>query len=77
MSEKTHVECYSGSRYAERPVSFDFLGHEHSVKDLVETWRSPSGLHFQVRTEEDECFELTYDQRTDEWSILRLEEEES
>jgi hypothetical protein len=75
MPESTHVECYSGSRYAERPVSFRFLGQEHSVEDVIETWRSPSGLHFRVRTEEEECFELTYDQRADVWSILRLEEE--
>jgi len=71
------VECYSGSRYAERPVSFGTLGRKHSVKDVIKTWRSPSRLHFHVRTEEDECFELTYDQRTDAWSILRLENEES
>jgi hypothetical protein len=76
MRDKAHVECYSGSRYAERPVSFGFLGHKHSVKDVIDTWRSPSGLHFHVRTEEDERFELTYDQGTDGWSIVRLEEEE-
>ncbi len=77
MPDDTRVECYSGTRYAERPVSFVLLGHEHSVKDVVKSWRSPSGLHFHVRTEEDECFELTYDQRTDGWSVLRLEERES
>jgi hypothetical protein len=77
MPEKTHVECYSGNRYAERPVAFDFLGHKHSVRDLVKTWRSPSGLHFHVVTEEDECFQLTYDQRTDAWNVFRLKEEVS
>jgi hypothetical protein len=70
----THVECYSGSRYGERPVSFDFLGRSHSVRDVTKTWRSPAGLHFRVLTEEEERFELTYCEGTDEWSIVDLAE---
>jgi hypothetical protein len=77
MGQTTQVECYSGSRYAERPVSFELLGQSHTVKDVIKTWRSPSGLHFQVRTEEDEYFELTYHDRTEEWSIMSLGSEES
>jgi hypothetical protein len=72
MEERTHVECYSGSRYAERPVSFDFSGRRHLVKAIVEEWRSPSALHFSVKTKEDKSFELKYNERSDEWSITNL-----
>jgi len=72
MEEGIHVECYSGSRYAERPVSFDFFGRKHLVEAIVEEWRSPSALHFSVKTKEDERFELKYDERSDEWSIINL-----
>jgi hypothetical protein len=70
----TDVECYSGSRYGERPVSFEFIGRRHSVKDVTRTWRSPEGLHFRVTTEEEERFELTYHEGTGEWSIADLAE---
>ena len=70
------VECYSGSRYGERPVSFEFIGRRHSVEDVTKTWRSPSGLHFRVTTEEEKRFELIYHEVTDEWSIVSLDEVE-
>ena len=69
MKHRVHVECYSGSRYAERPVTFEFLGQTHMVKAVVQTWRSPSAFHYRLRTEEDESFELTYYEGTDEWVI--------
>jgi hypothetical protein len=72
----THVECYSGSRYGERPVSFEYMGRSHSVRDVTRTWRSPSELHFSVTTEEEKRFELSYDEGTDEWSIVGLDEAE-
>jgi RNase P/RNase MRP subunit p29 len=72
MEERARVECYSGSRFAERPVCFHFLGRRHVVRVVEETWRSPSGLHFRVVTEENRRFELTYDDRADEWNITSL-----
>jgi hypothetical protein len=72
MEEKLHVECYSGSRHAERPVSFDYLGQKRVVEAVVKAWRSPTALHFHVKTQEDETFELRYDERADEWSIFEL-----
>lgn len=70
MEERLDVECYSGSRYAERPISFDYLGHKHVVEVVVKAWRSPTALHFCVKTQEDKSFELTYDEIAEEWSIL-------
>lgn len=72
MEERARVECYSGSRFAERPVCFHLLGRRHVVQVVEETWRSPSGLHFRVSTEEGRRFELTYDDKSGEWNILTL-----
>ena len=72
MDETAYVHCYSGSRYAERPLSFD-LGGERFVVEVVEkTWRSPSALHFYVRTQGDERFELAYRADSGKWDIRRL-----
>jgi hypothetical protein len=72
MEEEKRVECYSGSRFAERPVCFDFRGRHHVVRVVQETWRSPAGVHFRVATKDDWRFELTYDERADEWNIASL-----
>jgi hypothetical protein len=72
MEEGAHVECYSGSRFAERPVCFDFAGRRHVVRTVEDTWRSPPGLHFRVTTDDDRRFELAYDERADQWNIISL-----
>ncbi len=69
MNDVIQVECYSGSRYAERPLAFTVSSYRHIVKVVEESWRTPSGLHFRVRTEDDENFELTYWEKSDSWQI--------
>jgi len=72
MEEAARVECYSGSRFAERPVCFDFQSRHHVVRVVEETWRTPAGLHFRVATDDERRFELTYDDKADEWNITSL-----
>ena len=72
MEKGAQVECYSGARFAERPVSFHFLGQLYVVEEVVKRWISPSVLHFRVRTTEGEDFELAYDKPADEWTIAQL-----
>jgi len=72
VDKAVHVESYSGSRYGERPLSFTLGDERHVVKVVEKSWRTPSALHFRVRTEDDERFELTYHEKTDEWHIEKL-----
>lgn len=74
MDKTIQVECYSGSRYGERPLSFTLGEERHVVKTVEESWRTPSALHFRVQTEDDERFELAYDYRVDQWYTLTLPE---
>jgi hypothetical protein len=72
MEKAIQVECYSGSRYGERPLSFTLDGEPYIVKVVEKSWRTPSALHFRVRTEDGESFELAYDEEVDQWRICKL-----
>ncbi len=74
MDKTIQVECYSGSRYGERPLSFNFDDQRYLVKTVEKSWRTPSALHFRVLTEDDESFELAYDETADQWHIITLPE---
>jgi hypothetical protein len=65
------VECYSGSRYAERPLAFTWEGQRQEITAVEAEWRTPAGRTFQVRTREDLCFLLAYDEARDDWQIAR------
>lgn len=69
------VQCYSGSRYGERPLSFTLHHETYVVKVVERSWRSPSALHFLVKTEDNESFELAYYEKADEWDIKGLSKE--
>lgn len=72
MDKAMRVECYSGSRYGERPLSFALDDERYVVKRVEKSWRSPSTLHFRVRTEDDESFELVYSEKADLWNIEKV-----
>jgi hypothetical protein len=72
MEEAARVECYSGSRYGERPLSFLAAHRRYVVKEVEESWRTTAGLHFRVRTDDDEVYELAYDEQADQWHVLAV-----
>ena len=63
------VECHSGFAYAERPLALKWQGHRLIVAEILEQSRTPAGRHFRIRTQDDQEFELVYDEANDEWSI--------
>jgi len=75
MDKGTQVECYSGSRYGERPLSFTLGDERYIVRVVEKSWRTPSALHFRVRTEDDESFELAYYEKADCWNIEKVSAE--
>ncbi len=66
------VECRSESSYAQRPTAVHWQGQRLEVRDLLASWREPWGMRFRVRLDEDQVFELAYDQSLDDWSITPL-----
>jgi hypothetical protein len=65
------VECYSGSRYAERPLAFSWEGTRQEIAAVEAEWRTSAGRCFRVRTREDVRFLLVYNESPDDWQITR------
>jgi hypothetical protein len=63
------VICYSGVDYAERPLAFEWEGEKLQINKIVQRWRSPQGLGFQVMTDDQQLFELFYDLLGDTWQV--------
>jgi len=75
MDKASQVECYSGGRYGERPLSFVLDDERYVVRAVERSWRTPSALHFRVRTEDGESFELAYYEKADSWNVEKLSAE--
>jgi len=63
------VECYSGTKYAERPLTFSWQGERLSITEILSAWRTPEGKGFRVQTQGGRVFELLFDEAKDEWHI--------
>jgi hypothetical protein len=63
------VETYSSFAYAVEPRAFEFENAMHRVERILKQWRTPGQIHFYVRDEHDDFFELTYAEVTDAWSL--------
>lgn len=66
------VECHSGYKYGERPLAFYWEDQRLEVSETLATWRAPHGPCFRVRARDGRCFELSYEEATDEWKIRFL-----
>jgi hypothetical protein len=61
------VECYSGTRYAERPVALTWNGQRLSIEAIERAWQAPDGLAFIVQIADGRRFELIYSPPNDQW----------
>ena len=66
------VECYSGSRYGERPLAFHWQGQRLEIGKIETQERRPQSLFFRVLTIGGQAFELSYGEGTDSWEIKSL-----
>lgn len=64
------VRCYAGSTYPERPESFEWEGTEKAVAEILHRWRTPETLGFRARTADGMVFDLIYDLRSDQWTVI-------
>jgi hypothetical protein len=63
------VECYSGARYGERPTALVSEQTRLEVSEILKSWRSPTGIIFQVLTEDGQSFELIFEEKFARWSV--------
>ncbi len=71
------VECRSDWAYAQRPLAFTWQGRRLTVQEVITRERTPTGIDFLVRTNEDELFTLSYNENTDQWNIQQQAFKES
>jgi hypothetical protein len=67
-----NVECVSSSKYGERPTAVVFEHERILITNILKRWRSPEGTNFQVLTDNNLAFELTYHEATDKWSFKSI-----
>ncbi len=77
MWQAVSVECYSGARFAERPVALAWNGERRSVESIERAWQTPDGLAFAVRVAGGLRFELTYFSASDQWMARPLQDASS
>ena len=63
------VFCHSGHEYAERPTAFMWQGQRLEIATIQARWQKPGFKCFRVISEDEQVFDLCYDQTTDQWLI--------
>lgn len=63
------VECFSGHRYAQRPLAIIWGKERLEVSKVEAEWHSMEGKRFWVRTVDGRGFALSYSTESDEWRV--------
>jgi hypothetical protein len=63
------VVCFSGHRYAQRPIAIIWEDKRLEISDVEAEWHTPEGKRFWVRTVDGDGFDLSYSAEKDEWLI--------
>lgn len=66
------VECISSAKYGERPTAVLIEQERLEIEAIIRSWRSPDGPVFQVLTKNDQAFELTFNEASDQWSFSAI-----
>ncbi len=66
------VECYSGYKADEKPVSFTVKGTKHMVDYIIEQWRTPDLNYFKVLADDGKGYILTNDIIRGDWILERV-----
>jgi hypothetical protein len=70
--ETVAVECYSGGRFAERPVEMMWRGERLHIASVERAWQTPGGMGFVVCAADSRHFELAYTIAGDRWTARQL-----
>ncbi|MGA1842534.1 MAG: hypothetical protein ACMUIU_18120 [bacterium] len=66
---KIKVECYSGFKADERPLSFMIDDRRLYVEKIIDKWRTPEFDCFKLLADDGETYLLKHDPINDEWAI--------
>jgi len=68
-----HVECYSGYKANERPVSFTIDGKKLMVEEILDRWYGEDYTYFKLRADDRNIYILKYQAERDEWEMVMFE----
>jgi hypothetical protein len=66
------VECYSGYKADERPVSFIFDDSKLMVEKIIDQWRTPDADYFKVLAHDGKRYLLVHDNVKDAWVLEKV-----
>ncbi len=68
------VECYSGYRVNERPMTFTLSECDYTrsfrVREVLDQWFGETADYFKVEADDDNIYLLKYDGRQDAWDLI-------
>lgn len=69
---ETIVYCRSDSDYAERPLALKWQDERLEVIQILGRWRTPTGVHFKVKANNQAVFDLFYNPHEDTWQVDQI-----
>jgi hypothetical protein len=69
---RVQVECYSGRKADERPVSFRLDAHEYAIEEVLDQWYGPDHGFFKVRADDGNVYVLSRESSVPEgkWELV-------
>lgn len=66
------VECYSGYKANEQPVSFILCGKKLMVEQIIDQWQSLEFDYFKIIADDEKGYILRNDERRGEWALEKV-----
>ena len=64
------VQCYSGYKVNEKPVSFSLRHSTYQVKEILDRWYGENSVYFKIKADDENIYLLKYDEWHDEWDLV-------
>ena len=68
------VQCYSGYKADEKPVSFVLDSNRLNVEKIIDQWRGPEFQYFKVLADDGKAYLLRHDEENNEWVLEKVYE---
>ncbi|MEW6440029.1 MAG: hypothetical protein AB1640_03760 [bacterium] len=68
------VQCYSGYKADERPVSFRIGDEKRVVENIVDQWHGEDHAYFKVLADDSLVYLLRHDRDRDSWTVVDVKE---
>ena len=74
MTAGVKVECYSGYKANQRPLTFSLGKKNMKVKAIMDQWYGPDHSYFKVLAEDANIYILRYSEIDDQWQLVFFKE---